>query len=246
MLYDTHCHLDAAAFAADRDAALARARSAGVTLLLVPAVAPGLPAVTGEGIVLAAGCHPYEAAKWEGGADAVRAALPAAVAVGETGLDFAGRCPATAAEQQTALRAQLALAAEHGLPVILHERDAFDALVAIVSEYKGSTGVFHAFHHGPRAAERVLGLGFHLGLGGMLTYPAQSDLRAAAALAPANRLLLETDAPWLPPQGHRGKRNEPSLLPLVLARLAEVRGESEEALAACTTANSVALFGGSR
>ena len=136
------------------------------------------------------------------------------------------------------------MACQHALPVILHERDYLDELVAIVAEYPGSTGVFHAFHHGPKVAERVLDLGFHLGLGGMLTYPARDDLRAAVALAPGDRLLLETDSPWLPPQGHRGERNEPCRLPLVLVRLAEVRGETREALAASTTANALALFGG--
>lgn len=244
MLYDTHCHLDAAAFAADRAEALTRARAAGVERVLVPAVEPGLPALAGAGIARAAGCHPYAAAKWESHAKAVRAAVVEAVAVGETGLDFGSRCPATRDEQEAALRGQLALAVEHGLPVILHERDSFAELLAIVAEYPGARGVFHAFHHGPEAAEKVLGLGFHLGLGGMLTYPARDDLRAAAAQAPADRLLLETDAPWLPPQGHRGKRNEPAHLPLVLARLAAVRGEAEEALAAATTANALALFGG--
>ena len=243
MLYDTHCHLDAGAFDRDRKEALARARKAGVTRLLVPAMRPGLPSVAGAGILHAAGCHPYEAARWEAGARAVADALPRAAAVGETGLDFGGRCPATREEQEESLRAQLGLAAESGLPVILHERESLPELLAIVAEFPGVRGVFHAFHHGSAAGARVVELGFHLGIGGMLTYPARDDLRQAAAAAPADRLLLETDAPWLSPQGRRGERNEPAYLPTACALLAKVRGQTPAEIAALTTANAVALFG---
>lgn len=243
MLVDSHCHLDARAFARDRDEVISRARAAGVAAFVVPATAPGIPDLSGDGLFLAAGCHPYEAEDWEEGRARVEASLPRAVAVGETGLDFGPRCPAGRDSQLRALEAQMDLAARHSLPAILHERESFDDLVSIVREHPEVGGVFHAFHHGPDRAAEVVDAGWHLGLGGMLTYPANDALREAAATAPLERLLLETDAPWLPPQTRRGGRNEPAWMVETAALLADLRGVSADEIATATTANAARLFG---
>ena len=165
-------------------------------------------------------------------------------AVGETGLDdFHKDVPLTAQRPSLHRHVEAALACD--LPVILHCRDAFPALHDELRRYAGSPlrGVLHCFTGGAADAERLLALGLHLGVGGVSTYKPNAELRATLRAAPLDRLLLETDAPWLAPQAVRGKRNEPAFVAHVAAALAADRGLELPELAAATTANAEALFG---
>ncbi len=253
-LIDTHCHLAFDAFDDDREDVMARCHEAG----LVGCVAVAVDAASAEaarrlaqahpGFVHAtAGIHPTESVcgderEWA----AVRELLAtdAFVAVGETGLDaFHDTVPFEV--QTTSLVAHLDLALELELPVILHCRDAFAELAAVLERYRGHpiAGVLHCFTGTEGDLDPLLDAGLHIGLGGIVTFKARADLRAAARRVPAERLLVETDAPWLAPVPRRGRRNEPSYVRYVAERLAEEFEEPFEVLARRTTDNAVALFG---
>lgn len=247
MIFDTHCHLGWDG----EDAALAHARAvqAGVTRILLVGI--DLPsslsakelATRLAGTAWSAGLHPNSAkehaASWTELAHLARD--PSCVAIGETGLDFY-RDHATQAEQKTALRDHLELARAIGKPVVLHCRAAFAALFAELEDFAPCAGIMHCFSGGVAEARQALELGLHLSFAGPLTYPKSDALREAASFAPPERLLVETDAPFLPPQPWRGKRNEPAYVTATLAKLAEIRGESFEAMAATTTANARKLL----
>jgi TatD DNase family protein len=249
-LVDSHCHLDDRQFDADREAVIERARAAGVELMLAIGTGDGPPdleagirlAETHEGIYATAGVHPHDARKatpavWARMRELLR--HPKVVAVGEIGLDYYyDNSPRN--EQRAAFIEQMKIAAEAGKPVVIHTRDAWDDTVGLLGEHwalSGLGGIMHCFPGGPEEAGQVLAMGFFLGFGGVLTFPKAHRVRQAAKLAPRDRLLIETDAPYLAPVPHRGKRNEPALVRETLKKLAEVRGESEEDLAAATTAN---------
>ena len=256
-LVDTHCHLDDARFAGDRDAVVARARAAGVAGIVVPAT--GLAsaraalalAAQHPGIGVAVGVHPLWCADAGSVADVVprlRALTrePAVVAIGEIGLDYLrGPDPELQARW---LDAQLDLAADTALPVILHNRDATTDLLTRLRAWGERAalprppGVLHAFSAGQAAADFAVGAGFYLGIGGMLTFRRAEAVRAVAAAAPADRLVLETDAPYLAPEPLRGRRNEPALLCHVATRLAALRGTGAGQVALQTACNAVRLF----
>ena len=254
---DTHCHLDDDRFADDRDEVVARAGDAGVTGVLIPAT--GLAsaraalalAARHPGIGVAVGVHPLWCAE-AGNPDGAIAELqaltdnPSVVAIGEIGLDFLrGPDPAL---QERWLDAQLDLAAAAGLPVILHNRESTGKLLERLRAWGERAalprppGVLHAFSAGRAAADFALAAGFYLGIGGMLTFRRADEVRAVAAAAPANRLVLETDAPYLAPEPLRGRRNEPALVRHVAARLATVRATGIDQIAVQTTANAARLF----
>lgn len=258
MLIDTHCHLYDEAFTADFDAVLERAAQAGVGPILIPAVnletcrlsrdlAARYPA-----IYMAAGFHPTDTASFEPGLVAPLEAFargPKVVAIGEIGLDY--HWDFSPRERQfAALEAQLALAARLELPVILHNRESSDDLMAILRAWaptlppalRDRAGVLHSFSAPAAVAEEAVALGFYLGFTGPLTYKNADDLRAIAARAPLDRILLETDGPYLAPTPHRGKRNEPAFVRLTADRLGALRGLDLDAIAAQTTANAVRLF----
>lgn len=263
---DTHAHLSVREFAADRVEVLRRAAAAGVSTVLEVAVGPADWDAVLETVASAAGMeeaprtaaalgvHPHEAGGWGGAvldslAEKIGAALAAGVpvaAVGEIGLDyFRDYTPREA--QRAAFRAQLRLADELNLPVVVHSRAATEDVLAELEEERARRGralrgVMHCFSDGPETARRATALGLHLGFGGVLTYPKADETRAAAASVPTERLLLETDCPYLPPQSRRGKRNEPAFLPESGRRLAEVLERSVEEVAALTTANARELF----
>ncbi len=255
-LFDTHVHLEDEAFAPDRDQVLARARAAGVSLLVnagsTPAAnraAAGLAAVVPE-LYRACGLHPHEfpgrpLAETEQLRDEL--AQDKVVAVGELGLDYHlfPEFPAPdPAAQQAALRAQLRLARVFELPVILHVREAWDDALALLRAEGPfpAGGVMHCYSGGAARLPAVLELGLHLGLGATVTYPKAAEARAAARLAPADRLLLETDAPYLPPQDRRGRRNEPAWISETAAAVAAERGLPTAELAALAAANGRRLF----
>ena len=190
------------------------------------------------------GLHPHDASKlgdeWDGLVDL--ASAERVVGIGEAGFDLYYRHSEPAAQEQ-AFRAQLRLAAERGLPLIIHSRDAWAETFAVL-ESEGVPGrtVFHCFTGGPAEAERALALGTWLSYSGIVSFKTADDLRAAAVITPSDRLLVETDAPFLAPVPHRGKTNEPALLPAVGAALAAARNEPVDVVAAITRANALAFF----
>lgn len=193
------------------------------------------------------GVHPHDAAKAsEESWSAVRilAAHPKVLHLGETGLDYHYDFSPHDVQRKVFVR-QLELASELGMPVSIHTREAWSDTVACIREVwagGGPGGIFHCFSGGPREADEALGLGFHLGLGGVLTFPKSVELRAAALLAPLDRIVLETDAPYLAPVPVRGKRNQPAYVTHTALYLAELRGMSLEALREAIWENVKELF----
>ena len=164
------------------------------------------------------------------------------VALGEMGLDFYRNLSPHRVQEQV-FRQQLALALELQMPVVIHDRDAHEETMQILKEFPGLAGVvLHCFSGGRKMAEECLALGFYLGIGGPLTYPNSQKLAEIARTAPPDRILLETDCPYLSPQPWRGKRNEPSYLPAVAEKLASLRGVFKEEVAAATTANALRFY----
>lgn len=254
MLVDSHSHFDAQEFDADRRAAHARAVAAGVQVQVVPAVDAGgwpkLKAVCAAfpGLHPAYGLHPMyldahrpeHLAELRGWLDRERP-----VAVGECGLDFFVE-GLDADAQRLYFDAQLRLAREFDLPVIVHARRAVDAVIASIRRIGGLRGVVHSFSGSPEQAAQLHKLGFLLGIGGPVTYERANRLRGLVAVMPLEQLLLETDAPDQPDTNHRGERNEPAYLTKVLEIVAELRGMPLEDVAAATTANAERLFGSLR
>lgn len=252
MLFDTHCHLDTQAFDADRDAVFARAHAAGVTRFLNPAydLASSRRAVdlaqARTDVVAAVGVHPNDSAAFDAAAlDALRAlsAEPGVKAIGEIGLDYHWRT-VPPESQKIAFLWQLMLARERQLPVIIHSRDAMDDTLDILqNEFAGGPLVLHSFAGNLAQLARALDLGFYIGISGPVTYPNAAQTREVVRNVPLDRLILETDAPYLSPQRHRGKRNEPAYVRLVAEKVADVRDMLMAEVAALTTANALRLFG---
>lgn len=249
-LFDTHCHLDVEEFAADRDAVLARARAAGVSRQVIPAVDAagwdGLLALCRkeEGLYPALGLHPmFTDRHRDDDLLRLRRLLESEqpVAIGEIGLDYFIPEP-DVARQQALFEAQLALAEEFKLPVLLHIRKAHDQVLQTLKRFKLVGGIAHAFSGSLQQAEQYQALRFRFGFGGMLTYERSTRIRKLAMELPLESIVLETDAPDMSPAAHHGERNSPEYLPQVLAVLAELRGEPEERLAAQTTTNALKLF----
>lgn len=251
-LFDSHCHLDAPEFDPDRAAVVARARAAGVFAQLVPAVTRAgwekLRDLCAEdpGLRPAYGLHPMFLDQHDPGHldDLARwLADERPAAVGECGLDHFVPGLDPDAQRLYFLR-QLELAREFHLPVVVHARRAVDEVIAALRRIGGLRGVVHSWSGSEEQARQLFGMGFHLGIGGPVTFERAQRLRRTVATMPIEWLLLETDAPDQPDAGHRGQRNEPGLLPGVLAVVAELRGESPAAVAAATVANAARLFGG--
>jgi TatD DNase family protein len=253
VLVDSHCHLDFPDFGPEVDEVVARAHAAGVGLMVtistkvsefdrVKAVAERFPHV-----YCTVGIHPHEAASEPETDTATLVALaqhPKVVGIGETGLDyFYEHSPREA--QQRNFRAHIAAARETGLPLIVHTRDADEDMAQILDEEMGKgafPGLLHCFTSGPELAEKAIELGLYVSFSGIVTFRNAESLRETAATVPMERLLVETDAPYLAPVPKRGKRNEPSFVVHTAARLAEIKGVSVEALAEATTANFLKLF----
>lgn len=252
MLVDSHCHLDAGEFDADRPAVIERARAAGVRRQVVPAITaaawPKLRDVCAAypGLFPAYGLHPMLLAEHRGEhLEELRTWLERErpVAVGECGLDYFID-DLDPARQSRFFEAQLQLAIDFELPVIVHARRAVDAVTAAIRKLgKGKLrGVVHSFSGSRQQAEQLWEQGFMLGLGGPVTYERANRLRKLAATMPLEWLLLETDAPDQPDAGIRGQRNEPARLGAVLETIAGLRGVDPSEVAAATTANAERLF----
>ena len=254
-MIDSHCHLAGPEFATDLDAVVARARDAGVTGALVILAADdeeelgraGQVSAAWDGVRFSAGVHPHAAAAFgddpERAARLTAAALdaqPLARAVGEIGLDYHyDFAPRDA--QQAVFTAQLRLARSRGLPVVIHTREADEDTFRLLSD-EGGSGVLHCFTGDRAAARRALDLGFYISLAGIVTFPRALELKEVARLVPADRLLIETDSPFLSPAPQRGGRNEPARVARVAEVVAELRGVAPQAVAAATRENFERLF----
>jgi TatD DNase family protein len=253
MLVDSHCHLDFPEFAPELDAVVARARDAGVgTCVTIGTTLEKFPRVREiaerfENVWCSVGIHPHEAEMEllsDPAALIERAMHPRVVGIGETGLDFYyNHSPR---EPQIAnFRAHIAASRELKLPLIVHTRDADDDTIAILRDEMGKgafTGVIHCFTGTRRLADAALDIGFSISVSGIATFKKSDELRAVLKDVPLDRLLVETDAPYLAPMPHRGKRNEPSFVVNTAAMLAELKGVSADELARVTTDNFFRLF----
>lgn len=255
-IFDSHCHLDDRSYDRDRAAVIERARQAEVRALMVVGI--DLP-TTRKAVAIAeahantyasVGMHPHDAQHCDEHTLAELRALaahPRVKAWGETGLDF-NRMYSPQADQERWFERQLALAAETGLPMIFHERDSGGRFLEMLKANWGTgrTGVVHCFSGSDPELDRYLELGLHIGITGILTIQSRGAvLRAQAKRIPADRLLVETDAPYLTPTPERNKfkRNEPAFVRTVLLKLAELRAEPVETLAATVWSNTCRLFG---
>jgi TatD DNase family protein len=267
-LIDTHCHLDLRQFDGDRDAVIAHAQAAGVGIIVNPAIdlaSCGRVLALADRhahIYAAMGVHPNDCGAFDAAALAelrMLAQHPKVLAIGEIGLDYYWE-KESHDQQQRALRAQLELAGELGLPVILHSRNRTSAdracttdLLRVVAQWgpvirkhgadAGMIGVWHAFSGNSAEAQQAVELGLALGLGGPVTFQNARQLHELAPRLRRDRLVLETDAPYLAPHPYRGQRNEPAYVPLVADKLAALRGTTAQAIAAETTATARACFG---
>ena len=255
-LIDTHCHIYGAEFDADRDAVIRRAQAAGVTKMVV--VGTDLPS-SRQCVALAekypflfatVGLHPHDSHLFS---DAVFSELaqlcghPRVVGIGETGLDYYyGH--STPADQRRAFLAQIALAKQAGLPLVIHTREAWEETFSILHQegmdrHAREVGaVFHCFTGDRAIAERAIAIGFYLSFSGIVTFPKSVTLQEAAACADLERLLIETDSPYLAPQGFRGKRNEPAYVRAVAEKMASLHAVTPEEMALRTTRNAERLF----
>jgi len=246
-LADSHCHLDDRQFDADREAVIERALAAGVELMLAIGSGDGPPDLE-AGVRLAeahvavyatVGVHPHDASKAT--PETYRRleellAHPKVVAIGEIGLDYHYDFSPREAQREVFTR-QLRLAREAGKPVIIHTREAWEETLRLLAEHAPLVGIMHCFSGGPEEARECLDLGFHLSFAGVVTFPKALRVQAAARATPLERLLVETDAPYLAPVPVRGKRNEPAFVVHTARKLAELRSETFEQVAAATTAN---------
>src|ERR1700690_2230137 len=245
MLVDSHCHLDFPDFAPEREAVIARAFAAGIGSMLtictrldqfdgVRAIAEGDPRIW-----CSVGAHPHEAAD-HGDLLTDRlvalAAHPRVIGIGETGLDFHYDLSPREVQERV-FRTHVAASQATGLPLIIHAREADGEIAAILLEERPPPGVLHCFTGSRGLAEAALSLGFYISISGIVTFRNAEDLRAIVRDLPLDRLLVETDAPYLAPVPYRGKRNEPAFVAVTANFVASLKGLEPEALAAATTAN---------
>ena len=255
-IVDSHCHLDFDSFAEDLDAVISRARAVGLCRMVtictkisnfgqVQAIAEQF-----DDVFCSVGVHPHEA-RIEGHVELGRllelARHPKVVGIGETGLDYHYR-KAPVEEQKASFQTHIRAARQTGLPLIVHSRDADEDMADMLEEaYERDgpfTGVLHCFTGGAELARRAVAIGFYISLAGIITFRNAGALRETVRQVPVERLLIETDAPYLAPVPMRGKRNEPAFVRHVLGALAQVKGVDEAAFARQTTANFLRLFSG--
>jgi TatD DNase family protein len=259
QMIDTHCHLNFDAFDNIRDTIIDSAAQVGVTRIIIPAVdvesTPSAIELTQqyEGIFAAVGVHPNSTADFSEDTIAQleqQAQQPKIIAVGEIGLDYYwDKSPKD--KQRAAFEAQLELTTKLELPVIIHNRDASEDVMAVLEQWaknlpdalKERPGVLHSFSAPPEIAERALAIGFYLGFTGPVTFKKAEDLRKIARTVPMDKMLVETDAPFLTPEPFRGKfPNKPEYIPHIVDRLAALKNISTDDMARITTENAVRLF----
>jgi TatD DNase family protein len=249
-LVDSHCHLDNDQFDADREAVIDRALAAGVEHMVAIGTGEGPPDLE-AGIRLAdrypafyatVGVHPHDAAKatpetFQRLADLLK--HPKVIALGEIGLDYHYDFSPREVQRAVFIE-QMRIARDAGKPIVIHTREAWEDTLKLLGDHwapGGGGGIMHCFSGGPAQAAQALALGFHLSFGGIVTFPKALEVQEAARRTPADRILIETDAPYLAPVPKRGKRNEPAYVVETARKLAELRGETVEAIAAATRDN---------
>jgi TatD DNase family protein len=254
MFIDSHCHLDNAQFDPDRDGVIQRALDAGVEHMVAIGTGDGPPDLE-AGIRLAdryppfyctVGIHPHDAAK--ASADTFKnleqlLKHPKVIAIGEIGLDYHYDHSPRDVQHEVFIQ-QMRIARDAAKPIVIHTREAWDDTLSLLAEHWPARlgGIMHCFSGSPAEAARSLALGVYLSFGGIVTFPKSFDIQEAARRAPADRILIETDAPYLAPVPKRGKRNEPAFVVATAGKLADLRGESIESIAALTTSNFRKLF----
>lgn len=249
-MIDSHCHLDSEQFDADRDAVIGRAIDAGVEHMVAIGTGNGPPDLE-AGVRLAdrypafyatVGVHPHDAAKAAPETFSQLAGLlkhPKVIALGEIGLDYHYDFSPREVQREVFI-GQMRIARDARRPIIIHTREAWTDTMALLEKHwapSGLGGIMHCFSGGPAEAEQALALGFHLSFGGIVTFPKAADIREAARITPADRILIETDAPYLAPVPKRGKRNEPAFILETARKLAEIRGETVPSIGETTSAN---------
>ena len=259
---DTHCHLDMPAFSEDYDSVLQRAVNAGLAFIIIPALdcttaknALELAHRRPEFFFVTVGIHPNYAAEVDPSCLPQLAALavqPGVVAIGEIGLDYHWDY-ATPDQQKVVLLPQLELARKLNLPLVIHNRDAVEDLGSILLEWQASLpadhplktrpGVMHSYTGPQELAQDLAEAGYYFGIGGPVTYKNGEDKQSLVKMLPREKILLETDSPYLPPHPHRGERNEPAYIPLIAKKVGEIWGLSTEEVGRITTANARRLFG---
>ena len=255
VLIDSHAHVDFPHFDDDRPEVIDRAREMGLVALVNIGtnlrssrasvdLAETYGRTSPDFVYATVGIHPHDAQKATPQAIGELRRLTQhenVVAIGEIGLDYY-RDYSPRQVQRAAFREQLALASERKLPVVIHSRDAHDDTFSILGDWDG-TGVLHTYAAGMEYLDRVVGMGFYIGISGPVTYRTAEELRRVVRAAPLDRLLIETDCPYLTPEPHRGKRNEPAYVRFVAQAIAEARGDSLEHIGEQTTRNACHLFG---
>jgi TatD DNase family protein len=251
MFVDSHCHLDFSDFADEREAIISRARSAGVETMLTISTRldefDGVRAIAEsyDGIWCSVGVHPHEAKDHAALAPRQLVALALhskVVGIGETGLDFHYDLSPRDIQERV-FRAHIQASHETGLPLIIHAREADREVARILDEERPPPGVMHCFSSGRALAEAAIALGFYISISGIVTFRNAADLRDIVRDLPLDRLLVETDAPYLAPVPYRGKRNEPAFIAATAAAVAELKGIELRDLAEMTSANFFRLFG---
>lgn len=251
MLFDTHAHLQWASFDKDREHVISRARKAGVEYIVnigfdIDGSRKAIElAEKHKGLYATVGIHPHNASQLN---QAVLNKLRKlceetnVVAIGEIGLDYY-RNLSPKEDQKKAFEAQLSLAEELELPVVIHDREAHRDILQMLSKFKGKiNGVMHCFSGSKEMAEQCVKSDFHISIAGPVTFPNSRKLREIAKWTDLNKILLETDSPWLAPQAIRGKRNEPASIPFIAKKIAELKGISVDELAEATTKNAQEIF----
>jgi len=252
MLIDSHCHLDSDQFDLDRDEVIERALAVGITNMVAIGTGNGPPDLE-AGIRLAdkyaafyatVGVHPHDASKPFDEAHLREIAQhPKVIAIGEIGLDyhydFSPR-----ETQKSVFIAQMKIAANAKKPIVIHTREAWDDTISTLRDHwnPAQGAIMHCFSGNPEQAQQALDLGFYLSFGGIVTFPKALDIQESARMCPADRVLTETDAPYLAPVPKRGKRNEPAFMIETVKKLAQLRGVSEQVIAESTTQNFLRLF----
>ena len=255
-MIDSHCHLDSERFVEDLDGVIHRAIDAGVKRMMSIGTGDGPPDIEVavriadkyHAVYSTVGVHPHDASKYDDTVGKRLADLlkhPKVLALGEIGLDYHyDHSPRDV--QQAVFIEQMRIAADARLPIVIHTREAWDDTFSLIEQHwkpTGLGGIMHCFSGGPTEARRSLDLGFHLSFAGIVTFPKSLDIQEAARICPSDRMLIETDAPFLAPVPHRGKRNEPAFVAHAAAKMADLRDTSVDEIVRLTTANFHSLLG---
>lgn len=254
-MIDSHCHLDSERFTEDLEEVIGRALDAGVERMMSIGTGDGPPDIEVavriadryNAIYSTVGVHPHDASKYDDAVGKRLATLlkhPKVLALGEVGLDYHyDHSPRDV--QQAVFIEQMHIAADARMPIVIHTREAWDDTFALIEKHwkpTGLGGIMHCFSGGPVEARRSLDLGFHLSFAGIVTFPKSLDIQEAARICSEDRILIETDAPFLAPVPYRGKRNEPAFMAHTAAKIAELRGTSIVDIVRATTTNFGTLF----